>query len=70
MSRIENEQGCTLSKSEDIKTSGRSHVPSWLMFHIMDEVAGLFFRITRTTMAARITLMVIIIFFIPFTGLP
>ena len=62
--RIENEQGCTLSRRAEIKTSGRSQVPSLLILQIIDEVTELFLRMTMPTIAIRTILIIIIIFFI------
>ena len=53
ISKIENEHGCTLSKSDDIRTSGKSHAPPPLMFHIKVEVIGLNFRISIPRMNAH-----------------
>jgi hypothetical protein len=64
MRRIEKEHGCTLSKIADTNRSGRSQVPSLLIFQIIDEVAGLFLRTTTPTIATRTMLIVIISFFI------
>src|SRR3989344_3177653 len=41
MRRMENEHGCTLSRSEDMSTRGRSHAPPWLTAQMSVEVAGL-----------------------------
>jgi hypothetical protein len=42
---MENEQGCTLSNSEDISTNGNSHAPPLLIFQMSGDVAGLNLRI-------------------------
>src|SRR3989338_993011 len=54
ISRIENEQGCTLSRSDETRTSGRSHAPPALALQISDEVAGLHFRMSTPRMKAAI----------------
>ena len=53
ISSIENEHGCTLSRSEETRTSGKSHAPPPLMFHIKVEVIGLNFRISIPRMNAH-----------------
>src|SRR3989344_3494967 len=50
--RIENEHGCTLSSSEEAKTSGKSHAPPPLAPHIKVAVAGLNLRMRIPIMNA------------------
>src|SRR3989344_393811 len=55
MRRIENEHGCTLSKSDEMSTSGKSQTPPPLTFQMSDDVAGLNFRTMTPRMNAPIT---------------
>src|SRR3989338_8183921 len=50
--RIDNEHGCTLSRSAEIETSGNIHVPPLLTLHSTSERPGLYFS---TTIAASAT---------------
>src|SRR3989338_9845377 len=56
ISRIENEQGCTLSRSDETRTSGRSHAPPALALQISDDVAGLHFKTSTTAMNSAMAL--------------
>src|SRR3989344_3057170 len=60
MSKIEKEQGWTLSKSEAITTNGKSQVPPPLKFQINWAVSELFLR-NSIPMKARIIIVRIII---------
>src|SRR3989338_216766 len=55
MRRIENEQGCTLSRSDDMSTRGRSHAPPPLALQMSVDVAGLNLRIMIPRMNAPTT---------------
>src|SRR3989344_1200861 len=50
MRRIENEHGCTLSRSDDMRTSGRSHAPPSLAAQMREEGPGLNFRTSTARM--------------------
>jgi hypothetical protein len=41
---MENEHGCTLSKSDAIITSGKSHAPLSLKFQMNEDTPELFFK--------------------------
>ena len=62
MSKIEKEQGCTLSKIAETTTSGKSQEPSLLISQRKDEVAGIFLRITIITIKVISTPIIVIIF--------
>src|SRR3989344_1438997 len=62
--RIENEQGCTLSRSAEKPTSGKSHTPSSLILQRKVENPELYFSATMKMMAQSATAPLIIIFLI------
>ena len=62
--RIENEQGWTLSRSDDTRTSGKSNEPLSLKSQMSEAVTGLYLSITIPTMTVRIMDRTIITLFI------
>ena len=63
MSRIENEHGCTLSRSDEASTSGRSQMPPLLALQMNPDVAGLNFKMSIPRMNAPMMLPMITIRF-------
>src|SRR3989344_3219103 len=64
MRSMENEHGCTLSRSAETKTSGRSQAPLLLKLQITDDVAVLFLRNIIQIMTAMTTANIMVILFI------
>src|SRR3989344_259136 len=65
MSRIEKEQGCTLSSRAEIRTSGNNHAPLLLKSQIIEDVTELFLSITSATMTINSVARIMSIRFIP-----
>src|SRR3989344_6259773 len=55
MRRIENEHGCTLSRSDEASTKGSSHAPPLLALQMRAEVAGVNLRISIPRMKVATT---------------
>jgi hypothetical protein len=64
MSKIENEHGWTLSNSAENATKGKSHMPPPLMLQRKAENPELYLSVTTIIIASKITLILIMSFFI------
>ncbi len=68
MRRMENEQGCTLSRSAEIRTSGRSQAPLLLKFQINEAVPELCLKRTIPTIATAMIINIVVILLITITA--